>query len=45
MFIDDRENARVSEGFSTSLSAYKANGTDLAFGKNLHKKSRTRLFT
>ena len=36
MLIGDRENDRVSEHFSTSLSAYRANRTDFAFGREIH---------
>lgn len=36
MLIGDRESDRMSEGYSTSLSSYRAHGTDFAFGKDIH---------
>jgi len=36
MLIGDRENDRMSERFSSSLSSYRARGTDFAFGRDLH---------
>jgi len=36
MLIGDRENDRVSERYATSLSEYRAEGTDFAFGRDIH---------
>lgn len=35
MLIGDRENDDVSDRFSTTLSGYRANGTDFAFGREI----------
>ncbi|VAW72022.1 hypothetical protein MNBD_GAMMA14-1003 [hydrothermal vent metagenome] len=35
MLIGDRESDRMSEQFATTLSGYRANGTDFAFGRDL----------
>ncbi|MBI1423768.1 MAG: DUF3800 domain-containing protein [Gammaproteobacteria bacterium] len=35
MLIGDRESDRMSERFATTLSGYRANGTDFAFGRDL----------
>ena len=36
MLIGDRENDRLAARFSTTLSGYRANGTDFAFGRDIH---------
>jgi len=36
MLIGDRENDRSSERYSTTLSGYRASGTEFAFGRNIH---------
>jgi len=36
MLIGDRENDRLADRFSTTLSAYRARGTDFAFGRDIH---------
>ena len=35
MLIGDRENDHISDRFSTTLSAYRAKGTDFAFGQDI----------
>ena len=35
MLIGDRESDRMSEQFATTLSGYRANGTDFAFGRDI----------
>jgi len=35
MLIGDRENDRVSERYATSLSGYRARGTDFQFGRDI----------
>lgn len=36
MLIGDRESDRMSEQFATTISGYRANGTDFAYGRDLH---------
>lgn len=36
MLIGDRESDRVSERYATSLSGYRAHGTDFMFGRDIH---------
>lgn len=36
MLIGDRENDRLADRFSTTLSGYRARGTQFAFGRNIH---------
>ncbi len=36
MLIGDRESDRVSEKYATTLSTYRANGTNFAFGRDLN---------
>lgn len=36
MLIGDRENDRLSARFSTTLSAYRASGTEFAYGRDIH---------
>lgn len=36
MLIGDRESDRLAERFSTTLSGYRARGTDFAFGRDIH---------
>ena len=36
MLIGDRENDRISERYSSSLSSYRASGTTFAFGRDIH---------
>jgi len=36
MLIGDRENDHLAERFSTTLSGYRARGTDFAFGRDIH---------
>ncbi len=36
MLIGDRESDRMSERFSTSLSKYRARGTNFTFGRDIH---------
>lgn len=35
MLIGDRESDRISEQFATTLSGYRANGTDFAYGRDI----------
>ena len=36
MLIGDRENDRVADRYARTLSGYRANGTDFAFGRDIH---------
>jgi hypothetical protein len=36
MLIGDRENDRLADRFATTLSGYRARGTEFAFGRNIH---------
>lgn len=36
MLIGDRESDHLAARFSTTLSGYRANGTDFAFGRDIH---------
>lgn len=36
MLIGDRENDKLADRFAMTLSGYRARGTDLAFGRNIH---------
>ena len=36
MLIGDRESDRLAARFSTTLSGYRAHGTDFAFGRDIH---------